>query len=212
MLCSCAALSMLDAVRNEQSSETDISSQPIESSIPELPISSQTEPSSAPSSLSPSSELEISQPPASSQPASTTPSQPPATSSKPEPKPSGIKVDLFDGLCTVTLPESWKGRYMIEEYKADGEVSAIFYNTKNYKAGYGGMLFLITKSTEYKSKSDFEQNSPMRGMSEFLTKYSGGIIYWHWVTDVQYSNENAEDYMSMNEDSSKVIDSLVVNE
>lgn len=59
------------------------------------------------------------------------------------------------------------------------------------------------------------QNSPMSGMGGYLTKYSDGIIYWHWVTDVQYDDsieELRKDYQSMEKQIDKVLDSLVVNE
>ena len=65
---------------------------------------------------------------------------------------------------SVTLPESWKGLYEIDEFTSEYVSGVSFFNANCKKAGYGGFLFGIEFGSDYPDIDKYE---------EVLLKFNG---------------------------------------
>lgn len=118
---------------------------------------------------------------------------------------------ISDAHFSVEIPSSWDGKYSIRgtaHPDKDGYYVS-FLSANDDKKGFGGMLFevaILPASEEYSYLPSYEE---LGGLTiNDKGNYNVVVIY---PTDVQFDQNNHNNYISMNEDSSKVIASIQFN-
>lgn len=101
--------------------------------------------------------------------------------------PSGLEIQL---------PDSWKGRYLFNDFKNDDEVfSYVFFSKSNYESGAGGELFNFYAQTNEKASCNI--NASVIGQNDQYVFFIGH------VTDVEYvenDESKKKEYQEMSGD------------
>lgn len=107
---------------------------------------------------------------------------------------------------TITIPASWEERYTFEQ---DGN-NLTFYELESYNNGWGGKLFGVSLR-EDEEFLDFPGYYYMGALVELNDGMAPGFLYYVAVstpTDVQFSDDAAENYTDMSDDIDSIVASL----
>jgi len=85
---------------------------------------------------------------------------------------------------SITLPSTWKDKYQADEFENEYNCGVIFRSIRNYDAGAGGILFMITIYDEMQNDIPTEHY--------FLLVADGKYYYVEYAGDVESAYENPE--------------------
>lgn len=107
---------------------------------------------------------------------------------------------------TITIPANWNGRYTFEQ----DDNNLTFYEAESYDNGWGGKLFGVSLQ-EDEEFLDFPGYYYMGALVELNDGMAPGFLYYVAVstpTDVQFSDDAAENYIDLSDDIDSIVASL----
>ncbi len=118
--------------------------------------------------------------------------------------------DLMQGDFIVHLPADWADKAVWDFYETDTTYSVSFYEKTSHEAGFGGHLFTLMVLPEGFSYEEYPSYDLLGTLTQDGQYFS--YLLALYPTDVQFSNEAAARYQSMEREITSILDALTFPE